>query len=51
MKILGVFFGQATEADNWQPKLKKLENHLNLWKSRSLHVSCRKVFDCEYVGY
>ena len=38
MKILGVFFGQATEADNWQPKLKKLENHLNLWKSRSLSL-------------
>ena len=36
MKILGVVFGQATELDNWQPKLKKLENHLNLWKSRSL---------------
>ena len=30
MKILGVFFGHVTESDNWQPKLKKLENHLNL---------------------
>ena len=38
MKILGVVFGQATESDNWQPKLKKLENHLNLWKSRSLSL-------------
>ena len=36
MKILGVVFGQVRASDNWQPKLKKLENHLNLWKSRSL---------------
>jgi len=33
VKILGVVFGQNTESDNWQPKVKKLENHLNLWKS------------------
>ena len=39
IKILGVVFGQAAESDTWQPKLKKLGNHLNLWKSRSLsHV-------------
>ena len=38
MKILGVFFGQITELDNWQPKLEKLEKHLNLWKSRSLSL-------------
>ena len=38
MKILGVFFGQVTELDNWQPKLEKLENHLNLWKSCSLSL-------------
>ena len=38
IKILGVV-GQAAESDTWQPKLKKLGNHLNLWKSRSLsHV-------------
>ena len=36
MKILGVVFGQITEQDNWQPKLNKLEKHLNLWKTRSL---------------
>ena len=37
MKILGVIFGtESTELDNWQPKLKKLEKSLNLWKSRSL---------------
>ena len=36
VKILGVVFGQTTESENWRPKLKKLENHLNLWKSRSL---------------
>ena len=36
MKILGVVFGQNAESDNWRPKLKKLENHLNFWKSRSL---------------
>ena len=24
--------------DNWQPKLEKLEKHLNLWKSRSLSL-------------
>ena len=33
MKILGVVFGECTEQDNWQPKLTKLEKHLNLWKS------------------
>lgn len=38
MKILGVVFGQVTTSDNWRPKLKKLENHLNLWKSRSLSL-------------
>ena len=36
-KILGVVFGDCTEQDNWQPKLTKLEKHLNLWKSRSLY--------------
>ena len=36
MKILGVVFGEWTEQDNWQPKLTKLEKHLNWWKSRSL---------------
>ena len=38
MKILGVVFGQITDHDNWQPKLEKLEKHLNLWKSRSLSL-------------
>ena len=38
MKILGVVFGQTTELDNWQPRLEKLEKHLNLWKSRSLSL-------------
>ena len=38
MKILGVVFGQNAESDNWRPKLKKLENHLNFWKSRSLSL-------------
>ena len=39
MKILGVVFGVVdTEQDNWQPKLKKLEKSLNLWKSRSLSL-------------
>ena len=38
MKILGVVFGHNTESDNWKPKLKELENHLNLWKSRSLSL-------------
>ena len=38
MKILGVVFGHDTESDNWQPKLKKLENYINLWKSRSLSL-------------
>ena len=36
MKILGVVFGDVSDQDNWQPKLTKLEKHLNLWKSRSL---------------
>ncbi len=38
MKILGVVFGQTTEQDNWQPKLQKLQKHLNLWKTRSLSL-------------
>ena len=38
IKILGVVFRQNTESDNWQPKLKKLENHLTLWKSCSLSL-------------
>ena len=38
MKILGVVFGLDIEADNWRPKLEKLEKHLNLWKSRSLSL-------------
>ena len=39
MKILGVIFGVVdTEQDNWQPKLKKLEKSINLWKSRSLSL-------------
>lgn len=38
MKILGVVFGNDTEVDNWQPKLEKLEKHLNLCKSRSLSL-------------
>ena len=38
MKILGIVFGQNTERDSWQTKLKKLENHLNLCKSRSLSL-------------
>ena len=38
MKILGVVFGECTEQDNWQPKLTKLERHINLWKSRSLSL-------------
>ena len=38
IKILGVVFGQNAESDNWRPKLKKLENHLNFWKSRSLSL-------------
>ena len=43
MKILGVVFGQNTELDNWQPKLEKLEKHLNLWKSRSLSLVGRSL--------
>ena len=38
MKILGVVFGLDTDADNWRPKLEKLEKHLNLWKSHSLSL-------------
>ena len=39
MKILGVWFSNGSvsvESDNWQPRLNKLENNLNLWKSCSL---------------
>lgn len=41
MKILGIWFGNGTtnvEHDNWLPHLSKLENNLNLWKSRSLSL-------------
>ena len=38
MKIIGVVFPQNAESDNWRPKLKKLENHLKFWKSRSLSM-------------
>ena len=43
MKILGVFFGPNIEQDNWLPKLKKLESHLNLWKRRSLSLVGRAL--------
>ena len=43
MKILGVVFGLDTDADNWRPKLEKLEKHLNLWKSRSLSLVGRSL--------
>ena len=35
---VGVVFGQNAESDNWWPKLKKLENDLNFWKSCSLSL-------------
>ena len=41
MKILGIWFGNGitlVEQDNCLPKLSKLENNLNLWKSRSLSL-------------
>lgn len=39
MKVLGVFFGTVpVEADNWQSKISKLEQLLNLWRSRSLSL-------------
>ena len=38
MKILGVVFGLDTDADNWRPKLEKLEKHPNLWQSHSLSL-------------
>ena len=39
MKIVGVFFGTVpVVADNWQPKLNKLEKSLRLWKARSLSL-------------
>lgn len=40
-KILGVWFTNgnlSVDQDNWQPKLNKLEQNLNLWKSRSLSL-------------
>ena len=43
MKILGVFFGENTEQDNWMPKLKKLQLHLNLWKRRFLSLVGRAL--------
>ena len=43
MKILGVVFGENVEQDNWSPKLKKLESHLNLWKRRSLSLVDRAL--------
>lgn len=51
MKILGVVFGQVTELDNWQPKLEKLEKHLNLWKFRSLsYVGKSLIFIINALG-
>ena len=41
MKILGVWFSNGTtnvDPDNWLPRLSKLENNLNLWKSCSLFL-------------
>lgn len=41
MKILGIWFGNGisiVEQANWLPRLSKLENNLNLWKSRSLSL-------------
>ena len=43
IKILGVFFGEKVEQDNWEPKLKKLESHLILWKRRSLPLVRRAL--------
>ena len=46
MKILGVWFSNGSvsvESDNWQPRLNKLENNLNLWKSRSLSLVGRSL--------
>ena len=43
IKILGVFFGEKVEKDNWEPKLKKLESHLNLCKGRSLSLVGRAL--------
>ena len=64
MKILGVVFGQNAESDNWRPKLKKLENHLNFGKSRSLSSVGKSLMvntigipvssyysSCPYMGY
>ena len=50
MKILGIFFGVVdTEQGNWQPELNKLENSLNLWKSRSLSL-LRKALVVNVLG-
>ena len=52
MKILSIWFGNGTtlvEQDNWLPKLSKLENNLNLWKSRSLSL-IGKSFIINIVG-
>ena len=41
MKILGVWYTNGltnVDQDNWQAKLNKLKNNLNLWKSRSLSL-------------
>ena len=41
MKILGVVFGSGltdVSADNWEPRLAKLEKSLNLWRSCSLSL-------------
>ena len=37
MKILGVVFGTINvEKENWEPRLSKLDNILNMWKTRAL---------------
>ena len=43
MKISGIFFGENIDQDNWMPKLKKVQLHLNVWKRRSLALVGRAL--------
>jgi hypothetical protein len=49
MKILGVWFGDNVEDENWQPKIEKLKKCMGLWSSRDLSL-CGRVLVVNVVG-
>ena len=44
IKILGFFFGNVdVSADNWEPKIQKIKNILNIWSNRRLTLHGKVV--------